>query len=76
MNTRRVILTVLGIVLFVIGYVGLFPISAVMLLSAWNHLYTAGLSATPQSGHAIGAVGGSAAVAGIWSLSSAFRKVP
>ena len=48
----------LGIALFVIGYVGLFPMSAVSVIA---NVYTVGLSADSVGWHLLGAVGGAAA---------------
>jgi hypothetical protein len=74
MSGGKIALLVLGVVLFVIGYVGLFPVEAFQLAAAVRHYDTVGLNIDPQAWHLFGAIGGAAAVGGIWALSVAFRR--
>ncbi len=60
--------------LFAIGYIGLFPVEAALLAAGASHKYTVGLTMDPNAWHLFGAIGGAAAVSGIWALSPAFRR--
>lgn len=74
MSAGKIARIILGVVLFVIGYIGLFPFEAAVLAAGARHMYTVGLTGDPQTWHLLGAIGGAAAVSGIWALSSAFRR--
>jgi len=74
MSAGKIALIALGVVFFILGYIGLFPENAGLLFARLNHLYAAGFSADPKGWHVLGAIGGASAVAGIWALSSAFRR--
>lgn len=74
MSGGKIALIVLGLVLFVIGYAGLFPVEAIMLVAGASHMYTVGFAVDPHAWHLFGAIGGAAAVGGIWALSSALRR--
>jgi uncharacterized membrane protein YedE/YeeE len=74
MSGGKIALIVLGVVLFIIGYAGLFPVQAMLLVAGARHYYTVGLNLDPPAWHLFGAIGGAAAVGGIWALSSAFRQ--
>jgi hypothetical protein len=75
MSAGKIARIVLGVVLFVIGYIGLFPVEAAVLAAGAVHNYTVGLTLDPYAWHLFGAIGGAAAVGSIWALSSAFRQV-
>ncbi len=74
MTRKRLILLIATAFLFAFAFLGLFPrIAALSLASLWQS-YTVGFRASAIGWHTLGAIGGAAAVAGIWTLSSALRK--
>jgi hypothetical protein len=74
MSGGKIALIALGVVLFVIGYAGLFPVQAVQLAATASRYYTVGLTLDPRAWHLFAAIGGAAAVGSIWVLSSAVRR--
>jgi hypothetical protein len=71
MKAKRAALLIVSLVLLAIGFIGLFPFTAIALVGNLFGDYTVGLSINIQS--RLAAIGGASAVAAIWAFSSALR---
>jgi hypothetical protein len=71
MTARNAVLFFISLVFLGIGFVGLFPFTAITLLGNLFGDYTVGLSINIRS--QLAAIGGASAVAAMWAFTSGLR---